>query len=279
MSANTVQQKSHWILALLLIVQLGLMSYYARPRDSEQSLLRTWFLTVYTPVAGAIDKVVSGITGAIGSYTDLRGVRQENAALREELDRVTAERNEAVEQANRLKVFEDQFTLPSSSPYKTLSASVVARDPSLWYQRLVINRGSLDGVRRNMPIATSKGIVGRVISVGPNFAQVQVITDTLAGAGAMLQTSRAMGEMRGTGSNRCEVKNIHSSQEVQPGETVVTSGLDRIYPKGLVIGTIESIENDPNGPWHKIVVIPSAKVDRVEQVFVLLVEEKDLKIE
>lgn len=279
MSANTVQQKSHWILALLLIVQLGLMSYYARPRDSEQSLLRTWVLTIYTPVAGAIDKVVSSITGAIGSYTDLRSVREENASLREELDRVTAERNEAVEKASRLKVLEDQLVLPPSPSYKTITASVVARDTDLWYQRLVINRGSLDGVKRNMPITTAKGIVGRVISVGPNFAQVQIITDTLAGAGAMLQNSRAMGEMRGTGKNICEIKNIHSSQEVQPGDTVVTSGLDRIYPKGLVIGTIESIESDPNGPWHKIIVVPSAKVDRVEQVFVLLVEEKDLKIE
>lgn len=280
MSANTAQRKSHWILASLLIIQLVSMSYYARPRDSEQSVLRTWILTIYTPVASAIDSVVSAITGAVGSYTDLRGVREENASLREELARLTAERNEALEEASRLKRLEEELALPKSSPYKTLSANVVARDMSLWYKRLIINRGTLDGVRRNMPIATSNGIVGRVIGVGPNFAQVQVITDTIAGAGAMLQGSRAMGEMRGMGeNNRCEIKNIHSSQSVETGEQVVTSGLDRIYPKGLVIGTIESVESDPNGPWHKIIVAPAAAVDRVEHVFVLLVEENDLKIE
>jgi len=279
MSANTAQQKSHWILALLLLIQLGVMSYNARPRDSEQSILRTWFLTIYTPVAGVIDRAVSGVTGAVSSYTDLRGVREENQGLREELDRITAERNAAVEEASRLRALEEQLAIPKSPPYKTLSANVVARDVSLWYQRLVINRGSLDGVRHNMPIATSNGVVGRVINVGPNFAQVQVITDTIAGAGAMLQSSRAMGEMRGTGTNRCEIKNVHSSEPVEVGETVVTSGLDRIYPKGLVIGTIESVENDPNGPWHKIIVAPAAKVDRIEHVLVLLVEEKDLKIE
>lgn len=279
MSANTAQQKSHWVLALLLLVQLGLMSYNARPRDGEQSILRTWFLTIYTPVASVIDKATSGVTGAVGSYINLRGVREENASLREELDRVIAERDAALEEAGRLRTLEEQLALPKSPQYKTLSADVVARDVSLWYQRLIVNRGTLDGVRRNMPIATSSGIVGRVISVGPNFAQVQVITDTLAGAGAMLQSSRAMGEMRGTGTSICEIKNIHSSEQVQAGETVVTSGLDRIYPKGLVIGTIESVESDPNGPWHKIIVAPAAKVDRVEHVFVLLIEEKDLKIE
>jgi rod shape-determining protein MreC len=130
-----------------------------------------------------------------------------------------------------------------------------------------------------MPVATAGGIVGRVISVGPNFAMVQVITDKHAGVGAMLQSSRAMGEIRGLDNDRCELKNISTSEKVEVGESVVTTGLDRIYPKGLLVGTVESIEADPNAPWHKIVVKPAAPVDRIEHVLVLLVEPKDLKID
>src|SRR5262249_24447033 len=157
--------------------------------------------------------------------------------------------------------------VPSRAPYRELAANVVARDTSLWFRRLVIDRGTLDGVKRDMPVATATGIVGRIISVGPNNAMVQVITDRHAGVGAMLQSSRIPGEVRGLDNSQCELKNIPSSTDVQVGESVLTTGLDRIYPKGLVIGTVDRIDNDPNAPWHKIIITPSAPVDRVEQLF------------
>ncbi|MGH8598265.1 MAG: rod shape-determining protein MreC, partial [Gammaproteobacteria bacterium] len=172
-----------------------------------------------------------------------------------------------------------QLALPTRPQYRELAANVISRDASLWFRRLTIDRGTLYGVKRDMPVVTAGGVVGRVISVGPNFAMVQVITDRQAGVGAMLQTSRAMGEIRGLDNDRSELKNISTSEKVEVGETVVTTGLDRIYPKGLLVGTVESIEADPNAPWHKIVVKPAAPVDRVEHVLVLLVEPKDLKID
>ena len=90
-----------------------------------------------------------------------------------------------------------------------------------------------------------------------------------------------MGEVRGRDPEgaACELQNIHTSEKVEVGEAVVTTGLDRIYPKGLVIGKVERIENDPNAPWHKIIVAPAAPVDRLEHVLVMLVEPKDLKME
>jgi rod shape-determining protein MreC len=95
-----------------------------------------------------------------------------------------------------------------------------------------------------------------------------------------LQSSRAMGEVRGGGEDgRCELKNIATTEVVQEGEAVISTGLDRIYPKGLLIGTVERIDDDPNAPWHKIIIKPAAQIDRLEHVLVLLVEQKDLKIE
>jgi rod shape-determining protein MreC len=108
---------------------------------------------------------------------------------------------------------------------------------------------------------------------------VQVITDKRAGVGAMLQSSRAMGEVRGLDSSRCELKSVASSEKVEIGDSIVTTGLDRIYPKGLLVGTVEGIEADPNGPWHKIIVKPAAPVDRVEHLLVLLIDQKDLKLD
>ena len=279
MSANTAQQKAPWILAALLLSQVVLMSTSARHPDSEQSILRTWLVTAFAPIVHVADSVLSSVKGVGASYIDVRHAREENIDLREKVEQLTAERNKAIELAAELDLLRTRLALPTRPQYRELAANVISRDASLWFRRLTIDRGTLDGVKRDMPVATAGGIVGRVISLGPNFAMVQVITDKHAGVGAMLQTSRAMGEVRGLDNDRCELKSISSSENVEVGEAVVTTGLDRIYPKGLLVGTVERIEADPSGPWHRIIVKPAAPVDRVEHLLVLLVEQKDLKLD
>lgn len=279
MSANTAQQKASWILAALLLSQVVLMSTYARRPDSEQSVLRTWLVTAFAPVVRVADTVLSSVKGAGSSYIDVRHAREENIELRERVDQLTAERNQALERAADLDLIRTQLALPTSRQYPQLAANVISRDASLWFRRLTIDLGTLNGVKRDMPVSAAGGIVGRVISVGPNFAMVQVITDKHAGVGAMLQTSRAMGEVHGLDNDRCELRSISSSEKVEVGESIVTTGLDRIYPKGLLVGTVERIEADPSGPWHRIFVKPAAPVDRVEHLLVLLVDQNDLKLD
>lgn len=280
MSANAAQQKAPWLLAALLLGQVVLMSAYARHSDSEQSLLRTWLNTGFAPVVHVVDTVISSVKNVAASYIDLRHARAENQDLRERVDQLTAERNKALEKEAELGLLRNQLALPARPQYREIAANVVWRDTSVWFRRLTVDRGTLDGVKRDMPVTTAGGVVGRVISVGPNFATVQVITDKHAGLGAMLQNSRAMGEVRGLDPEpRCELKSVSTSENVEVGEAVVTTGLDRIYPKGLLIGNVERVEVDPNAPWHKIIVKPAAPVDRVEHVLVLLIEQKDLKLE
>lgn len=279
MSASTAHQKAPWLLAALLLSQLVLMSTYAKHPDSEQSVLRIWMVTAFAPVVRVADSVFSFVKGFGASYIDVKNAREENTELRERVEQLTAERNKALEDAAELGLLRAQLALPARPPYHEVAANVISRNASLWFRRLTIDRGALDGVKKDMPVATAGGIVGRVISVGPNFSMVQVITDKHAGVGAMLQTSRAMGEVRGLDSDRCELKSISTSEKVEVGESVVTTGFDRIYPKGLLIGTVESVEVDPNAPWHKIIVKPAAPVDRAEHLLVLLVEPKDLKID
>jgi rod shape-determining protein MreC len=277
MSANSAQRKAPWILALLLLSQVILMSYNARRADSEQTILRTWIMTPLSFVERLVNSVASAITGTVASYVDLRHARAENIELREKNDQMLAELNDARERAAELERLRTQMALPAHTPYRELAANVIARDSSNWFRRITIDRGTLDGVKLNMPVTTAGGVVGRVVAVGPNFAMVQVITDKQAGLGAMLQSSRAMGEVRGLDNARCELKNVRTGETVQDGEAVVTTGLDRIYPKGLLIGTVESIDSDPNAPFDRIIVKPTAPVDRLEHVLVLLVEQKDLK--
>ncbi|HLG14983.1 MAG TPA: rod shape-determining protein MreC [Blastocatellia bacterium] len=279
MISKPIPQKAPWILAALLLSQVVLMSANAKHPESEQSVLRTWLMTVLTPVTKAVGSVISGITGAVDNIAQLRGARDENTALRQRIDQLTAERDQAVERAAQLELLRVELGLPSQPQYPEVAANVVSRDISMWYQRLIIDRGTMHGLRRDLPVVTNAGVVGRIISLGPNYAVVQVITDKHAGLGAMLQRSRAPGEVRGVDGGRCELKSINSNESVETGETVVTTGLDRVYPKGLVVGTVASVENNPNAPWKKIYITPSARIDRAEQVLVLLVEQKDFPMD
>ncbi|MFY9607990.1 MAG: rod shape-determining protein MreC [Blastocatellia bacterium] len=279
MSANTTQQKAPWVLAAFLLGQVALMSYNARQPGSEQSVLRTWIVTAFTPVVSVAGGALSFIKGSVASYVDLRHAREENIELRERVQQLSDEINTLRERGAEYELLRRQFALPARASYPELAANVISRDASLWFRRLTIDRGTLDGVKRDMPVSAAGGVVGRVISVGQKWAMVQVITDKQAGVGAMLQTSRAMGEVRGLDNARCEMKNISSSENVQEGESIVTTGLDRIYPKGLLVGIVERVEDDPNAPWHRLIIKPAAPVDRVEHVLVLLVEPKDLKID
>jgi rod shape-determining protein MreC len=274
------QRRTTWWLAALLLGQVVLMSAGAkRHPDSEQSILGTWIMTPLSFVERIVNGAVSAVTGTVASYVDLRHARAENTELREKNDQMLGELNELREHAAELERLRTQLALPPRAQYHSIAANVIARNATTWFRRLTIDRGTFDGLKLNMPVMTASGIVGRVISVGPNFAMVQVITDKQAGVGAMLQTSRAMGEVRGLDNAHCELKNVSTAVNVQEGESVVTTGLDRIYPKGLLIGTVERIEQDPNAPFNKIVIKLTAPVDRLEHVLVLLVEAKDLKID
>jgi rod shape-determining protein MreC len=279
MSANTVQKKTHWQLAALLVAQLLFMTLSARHPEKEQSILRVWVMSVFSPVVKVSDAVISKVTGSFTGLSDLRRAKTENEDLKQRVEQLTIELNETREKAKESEVMRTIYGLPAAAQYSQIAANVIARDTSLWFKRLTIDRGTLDGIKRDMPVVTSTGIVGRIINVGPNFAQVQIITDANAGVGVMIQRTRVPGELKGLNKARCEIKNMPATEEIQEGDVVMTTGLDRIYPKGLIVGAVESVENDASGPWKKIIVNPVAPVDRIENVLVLLIEAKDLKIE
>jgi len=277
MSASYAQQKAPWVLGFLLLSQVVLMTLSARHPDSDQSVFRYWLIAVYTPFLQGGNWVVSKAAGVVNDLTALRGARDENKLLRERVEQLTEERDASRELAAQAAQMRAAYGVPAQPNYHKIAATVIARDASVWFRRLTIDRGTNDGVKISMPVTTALGIVGRVVALGPNFSEVQLITDRHAGAGAMLQKTRDMGEIRGLDNGKCELKDIPSGRDVQVGDVVESTGLDGIYPKGLVIGTIESVEDDPNAPWHRLIVKPEAPLDRVELVMVLLVEPRDLK--
>jgi len=152
-----------------------------------------------------------------------------------------------------------------------LGARVIAGSAGTASRTIEIDRGERDGIRRNMPVITPDGAVGKVIEVFHDAAQVLVLTDKDGGAGAMLVQSRIQSPVGGTGEPTLVMKYVAADDNVAIGEQVVTSGMDKIFPRDVPIGTV--IEVKPGSPFKLIRVRPAAKLDRLEEVIVLLTQQ------
>lgn len=275
------QKYAPWMLGFLLLTQLVLMAGTARrssPEGAHESMLRSWSLSLVTPIQSGIGSLFSGVGSLWSGYVDLRGVRERNAALAAENAALLAE----IEAARALTAENDRLRIQNDLrprlKYSSVAAEVVARDASAWFKVITINKGSQAGVKPNQPVITPNGLVGRVTSVGLYAANVQLITDEHAGVGGQLTASRAFGELKGKGDGRCRLKSISSLETVSVGEPILTSGLDRIYPAAILIGYVETFTPGGGAIPQEITVRPAADLDRVEHVLVLDVEPQDLTV-
>jgi rod shape-determining protein MreC len=150
-----------------------------------------------------------------------------------------------------------------------IAARVIGGSPDSGSQIVNIDRGSRDGLRRDMGVITPDGVVGKIFAVYPDISQVLLMGDKESGVGALLADTRTQGPVKGTGEPLLSLEYISSDEKVTVGEAVLTSGQDRIFPKDLPVGRVVDIKSDPKSPFMKIRVKPAAHLDRLEEVLVL----------
>ena len=268
-----IRQRAPLWLVVLLVANFGLMSWNAKDAETGQPVVRTWAQSLFTPVQSATSGVGGAGVGFFRRLTDMRQAQAENETLRQRLaeaENGLREARQARDENERLKKLLD-FT--KDVTYQSIPARVVARDPSVWFNSLIINRGSTSGVDLDMPVVTPEGIVGRVVGVGPVSAQVMLITDERSAAGAVvgqLGQSNALGSVRGFGKNGLlEMRYVSGLETVNVGDYVVTTGQDRIYPPGLNVGTVVEVVPGSATTPHIIRVKPGARLDSLQEVAVL----------
>ena len=238
------------------------------------SLLEHFVFMLLSPVQRTFTGALRGVSGAWGAYVDLRGVHEENSRLRERLRHLETElqkRQLLADEATRLR---EVLALKQILPLETLVAEVTSRDGMPWFRTMVLNKGLDDGVGLDAPVLSPTGVVGRVIAVGPRAAKVQILLDRDAGVGVLIERTRVTGVVSGqvgfsdAGATDLAMKYVSSLADVAPGDVVVTSGLDRLFPKGLVVGRVRSVLPG-SGLFKEILVAPSAQFDRLEEVLVV----------
>jgi rod shape-determining protein MreC len=238
------------------------------------SLLERSIFALLSPVQRGTAATVNGVASTWRGYVDLRGVREENARLRERLgvlERTLQQKQHLAREAERLRTLLD---LQQTLPLETIVAQVVARDGVPWFRTFTISKGSKHQVKLNAPVLSPAGVIGRVIGIGPHAAKVQLLLDRDASVGVLFARTRVTGVTEGqvgladSGSHELLIKYVSSLADVVLGDAVVTSGLDQIFPKGLMVGRVIRVGGG-SGLFKEIYVAPSAHFDAVEEVLVV----------
>jgi rod shape-determining protein MreC len=271
MVAIPSRHKSLALLAGVLTFQILLLAVQIK-RDSRGRLIRVWAVSGVTPFERAGAWGFDRVRGVWNHYFALQSTSRQNEALRVENDslklvisQLESKAAEADRLAGLLKFKQSQEKVPM------VAARVIGASAGTASRTVEIDRGERDGVKRNMAVITPDGAVGKVIEVYRDTSQVLLLTDKDGGAGAMLVESRIQSPVNGNGDPTLSMRYVANEDNVKLGEKIVTSGMDKIFPRDIPVGTV--LEVKPGTTFKQIRVLPAAKLDRLEEVIVLLSQQ------
>ena len=263
------QKKATLVLVALLSLMLVLMSHDVGGRGGTDMAGEILFKAGAPAVRAG-----SSVTGAVGdvfkNYADLRGVRADNQRLQDALLRTERERDELREQAAAGKRLEALLDMRKSLPSPGVAALVVASSLASGDATLLIDRGTADGVFPGMPVVGLGGVVGRILLSGPTLSKVICITDPRSGVGVTMEGTGFHAVLEGATAGSCAINYLPPYAEVATGDLVVTSGLDRIYPRGISVGRIVG-RPEGQGLQRRFEVRPTVDLMRLSEVLVLKV--------
>ena len=265
----TSQARKFIIPILIFLLALSLISANLHSRDNM-----SFFESLVVGITAPVQKVVWGVIDGIGSiwrgYFYLVGLEKENQALKKELQELKLQMNryrEADLANQRLRAL---LNFKKSIATPLLPAQLVAFDPSGWFQTILIDKGRNDGVVQDMAVVSAEGLVGRVIGVSNHHAKVLLILDGNSAVDAYVQRSRARGVLVGLGRELCLLKYVQRNEDVQVGDKVISSGMGGVFPKGLLVGTVQEVVRGSSGLFQRVEVEPAVNFSRLEEVMVVI---------
>lgn len=262
------ERKPFLLLLVLLALNLVLMSGSVRSARGG-SVLEEGILTLASPLLKAASITTRWISDVWSGYVDLRGIREQNADLRRRMDRLALRAQELEEMRHEVARLRQMLDLRERVRRPSVAAHVIAQGTAGGSRNLLLDRGARSGIRIGQPVIAPRGLVGRVIESAPTISKVQTILDPSSGVAALIQRTRVQGLVVGEGDRGCRMEYVIELSDVEVGDVVVASGLDRIYPKGHLIGVVASL-GEGERLTRYVGVRPEVDFRRLEEVLVLL---------
>ncbi|HEX3661528.1 MAG TPA: rod shape-determining protein MreC [Acidobacteriaceae bacterium] len=262
------------LITVLMVQVVGLAVQVRRPGPNPSDkgsvrLIRSWVVGLVSPPERLLRSSGHGFRSMWMNYVDLIHVRQHNRDLKSQLDHLRLEEESLAEDARQGQRLQALLGFQEKYIYKTVAAQVIGTSGTEQSKVLLIDKGSRDGLKPDMPVITPDGIVGKTRDVFGHTAQVLEISDPTSGAGVILEKTRIRGVLRGDSWGHPEIVNISPDERIQKGDTVVTSGGDAIYPRGLAVGSVQKVVPDPDGTLVNVMIKPAADLARLEEVLII----------
>ena len=233
---------------------------------------------VIIEVTAPVQKIMTEVSGAITKlwegYFYFVGLREENLRLREQVEKLSIDQNRYKEILAAYERLTHLLQFRQSLPHEVVASRVIGRDPTGWFKSIVIDKGRSDGIQVNMPVVHAFGVVGRVVSVSRNYSKVLLIIDQNSSVDCLIQTTRERGMFKGFSPDACRLDYVTRTTPAMPGDTVITSGLSGVFPKGLPLGEIVSVKEVSGSLFSDIHVRPLVDFSKLEEVLVVMGEGK-----
>ena len=259
--------RSFIILSLLSIVLLTVSARMGAGGPLE--MVRGGFSTITMPFRMAGSAIAMPFQGIGNIFSNLTADQQTLSDLKAENEQLRS-RNAELEETNQsTQRLQGLLDLKNTYNLQSTGARVISGSTDSFNNTIVIDKGTSSGLAVGMPVVDSGGVIGQIIECGPTTSTVRLITDEKSGVAAMVQSSRAQGMLMGSASRQITLNLINTNQKVAVGDTVVTSGLGGVFPKGLPLGKVTSVEAAPGSLYYTIVIEPFGNVSTNEEVMVI----------
>ena len=268
MAILDIRQRTGYLFIAVMLGHVILISAQVNTRRGVP-VLQVITFGLFAEVQRVSSAMVSSVRGGWTNYVSLRDVNAENEALKRQLAEAQVQLQEQRALAERSRGLLATLGLRDRSNLKTLAAEVIGAGATTDFKTVTIDKGSSDGVRADLAVMASAGVVGRVVVSSARAAKVQLLVDRNAAAGVLIERSRSQGVAIGAGDGVLRMEYVSEVADVVVGDTVVTSGIDGIYPKGYVVGKVEAVEKSGNS-YKQILVRPAVDFSSVEEVLVVL---------
>ena len=267
MALLDIRQRSGYLFLAVILGHILLISAQVNSRTGVPVLEAVTF-GIFSEVQRGVSTGLNGVRHVWGTYVGLRQTKTENEELRRQLAEAQVALKAQRALADRAHGLEKLLDLKDRVTLQTTAAEIIGAAASTDFRTVTIDKGTSDGLRPDMPIISPAGVVGRVVIPSARSAKVQLLVDRNAAAGALIERSRAQGVVIGVGEDRLRLENVSEAADIVVGDTIVTSGIEGIYPKGFVIGRVDAVEK--SGPAYKrITVKPAVDFSSLEEVLVV----------